>query len=164
MRHDDGRVGGEPVQQRQEGRRDHPFVGDRAGAVPVEQHAVDCDALEVGQRVEHLGADGLEQVGEHRVGQPGLGLAAAGRQHAKAVVPGLFQGTEPQRGLADAGLAADDERRRSRRRGLQKSVTARVSPSRERTTYRAPRRRISHPWSPVTTFAANGKPIRLTSP
>ena len=119
-RDDHRRVRRESVERGQECRGDDAFVGNRPGAVTLQQHAVERHSLKVGQSVEDLGGDALEKVGQHRVGQAGLGLPGPRRQDVEAALPGLLQGAQPERGLADTRFTFDDQRRRTGRSGFQK--------------------------------------------
>jgi hypothetical protein len=71
--------------------RDHAFVGGRAGAILTEQHAVECDALQMGQTVEDRGFDADQQVGQHGERESGLGRSGTCREHPKAALVRLFQ-------------------------------------------------------------------------
>ena len=65
-----------------------------------------------------VGADALEQVGEHGVGQPRLGLSGARRQDVKAARRASSSASATRR-LADPRFTLDHQRRRMGRAGLE---------------------------------------------
>jgi hypothetical protein len=131
-RHHDGGLARKPVEDRREGGRDHPLVGGRTLAAGTQQHAVDGNALHVGQGGEHGWVDLAQHVGDRRISQHGFGLSGAGREHPEAPVAGQIHRGQPDGGLADAGLALDDQTCRRKFRGKQE---LRYRPELGRATY-----------------------------
>jgi hypothetical protein len=95
------------------------LVGGRSLAAGTQQHAVDGEALHIGQGGEHGWVDVAQHVGDRRIGQHGFGLSGAGREHLETSVAGQVHRGQPDGGLADAGLALDDQTGRLKFRGKQ---------------------------------------------
>ena len=68
------------------------------------------------QRTEFGAGHGLEQVGERRVRESGLGVDRPGRENRQPALAREPHALMPQRRLADAGLAGERERRDARAR------------------------------------------------
>ena len=128
--HDHRRVGREPVDQRQEGRRDHAFVGGRSGAVAFAAAPCRSRRAAGGAGCRGPPASTLQEVGEHGEGQAGSACPARADSTRKPRSRACSSGPQPQRGLADARFALDDERGRMRRGGLEeRRHRARFQPS-----------------------------------
>ncbi len=102
------------VDHRRHGGCRYALVGDVAVAGGAQQHPVDREPLQVGQPVDDRRLDVAEQISDGCVGQHGLGLADLCGKHAEPTSAGLLKRVQPQRGLADAGLALDDQTCRAR--------------------------------------------------
>ena len=77
---------------------------------PAQQRHFEC--LELGSRqvLELVGADAVEHVDERTEDETCLGVARASRQHAQPRGARLVDACLPERRLADAGPAGEDER------------------------------------------------------
>ena len=88
--------------------------GVRGSAFGVRRTAQQChlECLELGsgQVLELLGADAVEHVDERAEDETCLGIARARRQHAQPRRARLVDARLPERRLADAGPAGEDER------------------------------------------------------
>ena len=132
-RHQHRRLRRQAVDHRGERRRDDALIGRRPLAARPQQHPVDRDALHLGQLGQHRGVDVAEEVGHRRVGEHGLGLPDTRREHPESALACRRDTGQPQRGLADAGLAVDDEPGRLMFREPRNSSTARNSAGRSMT-------------------------------
>ena len=104
-----GRVRGEAVEYRRKGRRHDALIGGVILAAGSQQHPVDGDALHVGQLGEDGGVNVAEEVCHRRIGEHRLRLPHPRGENPVSAVARLLDGGQPQRGLADAGLALDDQ-------------------------------------------------------
>lgn len=103
----------------EDGGRSHPVVGLRSVGVPAQEEPVEGEALHLGQFRGDVGVDVVEQVGDRRIRQRGLGLPGARRQHPETPGAGVLHRAEPQPGLADAGLTFEEEAGRAVRHGSE---------------------------------------------
>ena len=102
-----GRLGGGQADQRERRREDRERVADRRLAQAERAFQSGRLRLRQGGAVRR---DRPQQLGQPGEGQLGLGLDASGAEHAQ--VAGAGGGRAQQRGLADARLAVQQQRRR----------------------------------------------------
>ena len=81
------------------------------GLVP-QQRNPERPSLGTWQLVDGGIVDGLEEIPDRRVREGRLGIRWSGEEHAIAAVLGAIDAGEPERGLAHAGLALEQQRRR----------------------------------------------------
>jgi hypothetical protein len=96
----------------EEGDRDRPLIGRLGPGLGAQQRHVERPPLRAGQPAEHGLRHRFQQIRERREAERGLRLDRAAGQHLPATMAGLVDPGRPQRRLADAGLALDQQRRR----------------------------------------------------
>ena len=98
------------------------LVGPGARARGPQEGDLERPALGLGQRRERLLEDGLEEITERGVGQPRLGLDRTAGQDPVVPREGIRQPFLPHRGLADAGIAGQEQRARAARDRVEESL------------------------------------------
>jgi hypothetical protein len=110
---------GEQPEHGQERHRHGALVGRSAGWLPPQCGECERSLLRPGQLRQRLVDHGVQQIAQGGVGQPGLRRARPARQH-DVFTPGCgADALQPDRGLADAGVAFDQQSCRAGRRGSQ---------------------------------------------
>jgi hypothetical protein len=103
---------GEGPEHAKEGDRDRSLIGRLRPRLGAQQGHVQCPPLRGRQCAEHRRRHRFEQVPERGEAQRGLRLDRAAGEHVPAAVAGLADPGRPQRRLADAGLALEQQPRR----------------------------------------------------
>jgi hypothetical protein len=116
------RLCGKQFDDRSQRRGHDTLIDRRAVATGAQQDTIDGDTLHLGEVGKDGRLDIVKKVSHRGVCQRGLCLPAAGRQYSEPEITRLGHAGEPQRGLADAGLALDDQPAGPRYRGLQQVV------------------------------------------
>ena len=91
----------------------------RGSGGDAKQGRLEGDPLGLGELGELLVRDLPEQIGERCEGQPGLDLGRPRDQDPVSTFPGAVDGMCPQRGLADAGRAREQQRAEPTRDGIE---------------------------------------------
>ena len=78
-----------------------------------EQRDLECVPPRGRESRQHIAENALEQISEAGVREPALGLGGPGAEHAQPPRGGLLDADDPERRLADAGLAFEHERSRA---------------------------------------------------
>ena len=112
-REHDRRVGGREQQQRAQADADRGRVGRSVAGGAADQRDLERLALRGGQLVQVVVGKIVREVAEAREREPRLGLLGDDAQHAAAARLRVRQRRPPHRGLADAGLALDQQRARA---------------------------------------------------
>ena len=121
--HDERRRTGEHPQRGQRGERDGLRVGCLPAAVGHQEGDLERVPQWAGKLVQEFGT-GAEEVSERRVGEAGLRLGRARRDRLQTRLGRAGQGRLPQRRLADARLAFDQQRPRALGDGLEEPLHA----------------------------------------
>ena len=111
-RDEDGLPGGERAEGAQEADRDRRALGRRPRRRRPKQRDLERVQLR-GREAAELGrCDPVEQVDQRRERVLGLGVGGSRREHAKTALARSVDARLPERRLADAGAADEQERRR----------------------------------------------------
>ena len=78
-----------------------------------EQRDLECVPPRGRESRQHIAENALEQISEAGVREPALCLGGPGAEHAQPPRGGLLDADDPERRLADAGLAFEHERSRA---------------------------------------------------
>ena len=137
---DRGRLGQQPQEARDRDRQ-RPLVGQRPGGLDPEERDLERMPLRVGQPSEQARVDIGEEVGQRPERETLLRASGPARQDREAGVRGGAETRRPDGGLADAGIAFEDEHREPARGARDEPLDGRklVSPADDLVRHGRPR-------------------------